>query len=139
MKIEFKVKNNHQDWKKVRKEVFIDEQGFQNEFDLKDYSALHLTMYVDDELVGACRALIEDQVGIIGRLALYPQYRRQGHGKRIVLKMEELLKSYNIMKMKLSAQAHAVEFYKSLGYVEVGKQTIDEHVIHQPMEKEVKE
>ena len=78
-------------------------------------------------------------MGIIGRLARYPQYRRQGHGNRIVIKMEELLKSYNVTKMKLSAQAHAVEFYKSLGYVEVGKQTIDEHVIHQPMEKEVKE
>lgn len=139
MNIQFKVSKNHQDWKRVRKEVFMEEQGFKSEFDLKDYSALHLTIYVDEKLAGTCRSLIEDNVGIIGRLAVLPEYRAKGHGKRLLQKMEELLLSYNVRKMRLSAQSQAVPFYESQGYVKVGEPVYDEHVIHQMMEKEVKE
>ncbi|TCR83789.1 hypothetical protein [Rhizobium sp. BK376] len=45
----------------VRRAVFIDEQGYENEFDGIDDnpSCVHATLYVDDELVGCSRVFPE--------------------------------------------------------------------------------
>ena len=44
--IEIKTKDNEQDYRYVRIEVFMKEQGFQNEFDEIDATAVHITVYV---------------------------------------------------------------------------------------------
>lgn len=137
MIIEYKIKNNHADYKKVRSEVFVKEQGFKNEFDIDDYNALHLTMYVDSELIGTCRALIVDNIGIIGRIAILPPWRAQGFGKKMLNKMETLLRSYNVVSYELSAQEQAIPFYEDQGYHKEGQPYHDEHVLHQKMVKEI--
>ena len=44
----------------VRRRVFIEEQGFENEFDENDDLATHVTLYNDDdELVGCARTYPE--------------------------------------------------------------------------------
>ena len=53
--IQIKIKDNEQDYRAVRIEVFMKEQGFQNEFDEIDAVATHLTVYVDGELAGCAR------------------------------------------------------------------------------------
>lgn len=137
MLIQFKIKDNHKDYKKVRQQVFVEEQGFEHEFDMKDYQAMHLTMYVDGELIGTCRGLINDNIGTIGRLAILPEYRRKGFGAKMLDKMEEMLRSYNVKVMELKAQIYAVPFYEQKGYHRTGIEEMDEKILHIWMRKEV--
>ena len=37
----------HKDAVKIRKEVFMEEQGFHDEFDETDETAIHLVLYID--------------------------------------------------------------------------------------------
>lgn len=137
MAIQFKITNNQHDWEKIREEVFVVEQGFENEFDHSDSSAMHLTLYDDHVLIGTCRGLIKDGIGQIGRLAVLKEHRQKGYGKLLVEKMEELLKSYGVVEFELSAQVYAIPFYKGLGYEAVGQQEYEEHVLHQKMIKSI--
>jgi len=44
-----------EDAKAIRKAVFVEEQGFHNEFDRTDDASLHIVAYDGDEPVGVCR------------------------------------------------------------------------------------
>lgn len=57
MEIAFKFADNKEDAYQVRRRVFIDEQGFQDEFDAIDEDArmIHLTVYCDGALAGCAR------------------------------------------------------------------------------------
>lgn len=46
----------------VRRVVFMDEQGYENEFDAidEDPNCIHVTLYVDDELAGCSRVFPEE-------------------------------------------------------------------------------
>lgn len=69
--IEIKTKDNEQDYRYVRIEVFMKEQGFQNEFDEIDATAVHITVYVDGTLAGCARCF---------------QRKRRRHGSSDVLR-----------------------------------------------------
>ena len=45
----------HKDAVKIRKEVFMEEQGFHDEFDEKDKSDVHLVLYIDQVPAATCR------------------------------------------------------------------------------------
>ena len=47
-----------EDAKAIRKAVFVEEQGFHNEFDQTDDASLHIVAYDGDEPVGVCLSLI---------------------------------------------------------------------------------
>ena len=80
--IEIKTKDNEQDYRYVRIEVFMKEQGFQNEFDEIDATAVHITVYVDGTLAGCARCFPkeEEAAWVFGRIAVLPQFRHQGLG-----------------------------------------------------------
>ena len=64
----------------IRQAVFVEEQGFQEEFDAIDRHALHLLLFADGEPVGTLRAFTEDggTRWHIGRVAVI-QSARQLH------------------------------------------------------------
>ena len=64
--IEIKTKDNEQDYRYVRIEVFMKEQGFQNEFDEIDATAVHITVYVDGTLAGCARCFPKEEVSPSG-------------------------------------------------------------------------
>ena len=45
----------HKDAVKIRKEVFMEEQGFHDEFDETDETAVHLVLYIDQVPAATCR------------------------------------------------------------------------------------
>ena len=53
--LSFRISDNENDWKYIRTAVFIEEQGFINEFDDIDHSAVHLCAYLNDTAVGCLR------------------------------------------------------------------------------------
>lgn len=137
MDYQIRCEDNRADWVRVRTEVFIEEQGFQEEFDDQDASATHLTLYTPlGELVG-CGRFFETEPGVyrLGRIAVLPKFRGQGAGRAIVLEMEQLARDRGARRADVDAQVRAMEFYHGLGYTEHGEQHMDEHVPHIDMSK----
>lgn len=79
---------NFDDARIVRTRVFMEEQGFQDEFDDidDDPRTIHVTLYDANALVGCARTFPDpdrpDQPGrwVFGRLAVLPEARRGGFG-----------------------------------------------------------
>lgn len=129
--------NEDKDWHNVRTTVFIEEQGFTNEFDDIDAYALHVTAYEEGKLIGCGRIYPADDSTTyhLGRLAILKEFRGKNFGSRLVAELEFEAKQHGAFCIKLDAQKQAMPFYESLGYVEYGEVHMDEHVEHVEMMK----
>ena len=82
------------DIKQIRTDVFMKEQGFENEFDEIDENAKFVLLSIDGKAVGTCRFFPSDIEGDahIGRMAVRKLYRGQNLGSKICLlrKMESV-------------------------------------------------
>ena len=79
----------------VRTRVFVEEQGFKNEFGPEDEASemIHVTLYGDGVLLGCARVfpatlepMLEDAPGrwVFGRLAVLPEARKGGLGSLLL-------------------------------------------------------
>lgn len=130
----FKSLDNEKDWTYIRKEVFMKEQGFQNEFDEIDQIALHITAYEDDKPIGCIRIYPQSQDYRIGRLAVLKEYRKLHIGSMLLKQAEQQIKQKGIT-LYLDAQCQAIPFYERNGYQCCGEPHLDEHVPHMEMKK----
>ena len=108
--------------REVRTRVFVEEQGYQNEFDSHDADAVHLCLYDGGRGVATARAYrhSEDGVYVLGRVAVLPDFRGRGLGAR---------------EIRLSSQLHAMKMYAALGYQPEGETIYDEGQPHRMMRK----
>ena len=121
---------------RIRREVFVQEQGFEHEFDEIDSSAIHVVAYVDGEPAATGRTYRgEDSGFVIGRIAVRRAYRGCGWGMRVVEKLEELALQQGGRRAELLAQVRAQGFYEKLGYAAVGGVVYDEFCPHVRMTK----
>jgi predicted GNAT family N-acyltransferase len=126
------------DGKIIRKRVFIEEQGFKDEFDRYDDKAIHLVMYYNQQAVATGRLFTKDpekKTYIIGRLAVIKEYRQLGLGELLVSSLEEKAKEKGAQKISISAQCRVEEFYKKMGYSSSGDIYFEEYCPHIHMEK----
>lgn len=68
----------------------------------------------------AVSLLVESECMEVRSLAVLPEYQRQGHGKKMMVEVEAIAKTYGRNRMMLATSpdnARAVTFYKALGYV----------------------
>lgn len=127
------------DAKKIREEVFVSEQGFQNEFDEIDNYATHLVFYEKNTSIAVCRYYKdkekEKDTYIVGRIAVLKAYRGNHFGQCILEVLEKNIVSEGGKKISLSAQVQVQSFYKKSGYVAKGDIYMDENCPHICMEK----
>lgn len=123
----------------VRIAVFMEEQGFKNEFDDIDAKAFHVVLMDGDKPVATGRTFTEgpNQAYHIGRLAVMPKYRKQHLGAWVVGLLEDHARSVGAVETELSSQVQAKGFYAKLGYSEVGDIYMDEHCPHIRMIKKL--
>lgn len=125
--------------REIRTAVFVDEQGFENEFDSTDPIAHHVLIYDEGAPVGTARFFPDDKIEnryIIGRIAVLKDYRGKGYGRDLVLAAEDYAaKNLGGTSFYLGAQEQAAGFYKKLGYKVCGEMYLDEKTPHLPMEK----
>ncbi len=124
---------------RIRQMVFIEEQGFQNEFDNIDEIATHIVMYnQNNEPIATCRIFKdkEKDVYILGRLAVIKQYRDHHIGSKIVEEAEKIVISEGGKSLCLHAQCRVKNFYTKLGFVEYGQEDDDEGCPHIWMKKQ---
>ncbi len=119
----------------IREEVFMKEQGFQNEFDDIDSHCLHLVVFKEDKPIGCARMYEENNKMILGRIAVLKDYRKQNVGTYIMSLLEQKAKELNFNITALSAQVRASSFYKNKGYIQSGEEYFDEYCPHIHMEK----
>ena len=128
--------DNLHDARRIRQIVFVEEQGFVVEFDDIDEIATHTLLTVDGIPAGTGRVFPkEDNVYIIGRIAVLPQYRGRDLGKILVQELEEIAKVQKARTVVLSAQVRVKEFYEKMDYTAIGDAYLDEGCPHIKMQK----
>lgn len=140
--MKYKILDNLEDAKNaimIREKVFMEEQGFENEFDDIDHRCFHLELYDEDKPVGCARIYTYDnKVYILGRVAVLKQYRKKHYGSKLIELLEMKAKELKAERIELSAQSRVSAFYEKLGYKKYGEEYMDEHCPHIKMVKELK-
>ena len=131
-KIEIKVvdfKEHFSEIKNIRLTVFIKEQHVPEELEWDEFDDIstHILAYYDNKAVGTAR-LLED--GHIGRMAVLKAYRNRNIGKNMLKYLISLAQEKSITNIELSAQEHAVEFYKKYGFSIYGDVYMDAGIPH---------
>lgn len=116
----------------IRRRVFVGEQGISEtaEFDGQDAAARHwLATTTDGHPIG-CARLLEDRVG---RLAVLPEYRRQGVGSALMRRIIRDALGEGQGALQLHAQTQALGFYEALGFESRGEEFLEAGIPHRLM------
>ena len=129
------------DAKKIRDEVFVKEQHFQNEYDDIDNYAIHLVFYNNEIPIATCRFFQGENKDeyIVGRIAVLKEHRGNHYGEIILNTVEKLIKNDGGSIISLSAQIRVQAFYEKFGYKAVGEKYFDEYYEHINMKKCIRE
>lgn len=126
--------------KEIRKAVFMDEQGFQDEFDEIDNTAAHIVLFDEDEVpVATCRVFWNAIMNAytLGRLAVIKKSRGKNIGSAIVKEAEGYVQKKGGKDIVLHAQCRAAGFYEKLGFIEFGNIENEEGCPHIWMKKSI--
>jgi len=129
----------------VRHEVFVDEQGVPRELELDARDALCVHALAFDgngAVVGTGRLLpaVEEAgrlTGHIGRMAVRRSQRGRGIGGAILERLINAARDRGDQRIVLSAQTHALEFYRAHGFTPVGENYIEAGIEHRDMRREI--
>lgn len=120
---------------RIRKIVFVDEQGISEELerDDKDDQAIHAIVYCTEDSripVATGRIVYDGEVCKIGRIAVLKEYRNQGYGDFVVRLLVNKALTAGISSVVLHAQYHTVDFYKKIGFITEGESFYEAGVKH---------
>ena len=119
--------------KQLRIDVFVSEQGFENEFDEWDETgkAFHFVLFEGDTPLATCRMNKEaEEAYHIGRVAVKKDCRKKGYGAKVINEAEDAAKDIGGKLITIGSQVQALGFYLSLGYIKEGEEYIEEGKPH---------
>ncbi|MFJ4658696.1 GNAT family N-acetyltransferase [Nocardia sp. NPDC088792] len=124
----------------IRLRVFVDEQGVPEdiEIDELDETADHFLARLDGKPVGAGRLIVQDGVGVLGRLAVLSETRGTGLGVALVRAIEDRVRDRGLSGIELHAQTQATGFYEKLGYQAYGDIEMDAGIPHIWMRRDLR-
>lgn len=130
-----------EDAKEIRKRVFVEEQGFQNEFDEIDQISKHIVLFDENQAVATCRVFWneKEQCYHIGRVAVLKEYRGQGIGEQVMLAAQRCIQDLGGKEIELSGQVRVASFYEKMGYQKQGEEYLDEGCPHVKLRKQLEE
>ncbi len=126
----------------IRTKVFQEEQGVsaELEFDGLDPSATHFLAYINGQVVGTARIRELDADTVkIERLAVLPNYRKQGIGKQLMRSALSAITQRGKSLAIVHAQAYIAQLYEQLGFAIVGEQFNEAGIPHVKMIKMTKQ
>lgn len=125
------------DAKAIRELVFMQEQGFKNEFDDIDDIAVHFVGYENGKAVATCRIFIENGEFILGRVAVLKEFRGKNLGFEIIREAEKEVIRRGGTSLSAHSQCRIKKFYEALGYEGFGEIDFDEYCPHIWMKKQL--
>lgn len=124
----------------IRQTVFVEEQGFREEFDTIDNTAVHAVGFADGSPIATGRIFPAEENGAyyLGRLAVLKDFRKGGTGSKMLAFLESEAAKRGALKIILHAQIQAQPFYEKNGYIAAGEPFLDESTPHITMMKKLK-
>jgi len=118
--------------KRIRFTVFVEEQGVPPELEMDDQDAhcIHAIAYAEGKAVGTGRLLPD---GHIGRMAVLKDARGRGAGRALLRALIDAARRRGDREVALSAQVHALGFYRAEGFEPVGTVYEEASIPHQAM------
>jgi predicted GNAT family N-acyltransferase len=120
---------------RIRWLVFVQEQGVPREIELDEKDPLCVHALAFDErgvAVGTGRLLPDSH---IGRMAVLEERRRHGVGALLLNKLIDAARERGDREVLLSAQVHAVGFYRRHGFEPVGEIYEEAGIPHRSMRR----
>ncbi|HEX7053996.1 MAG TPA: GNAT family N-acetyltransferase [Burkholderiales bacterium] len=120
------------DAQRIRFAVFVEEQGVPPELEMDDMDerCVHALAYEGDAAVGTGRLLPD---GHIGRMAVLKPWRGRGIGAALLLRLVDAARRRGDAEVLLSAQVHALGFYRAHGFSAYGEVYEEAGIPHQAM------
>lgn len=120
---------------KLRSKVFVVEQNcVYQDIDDKDKLAIHVFGIVEGKIIAYSRLFNKKEYfkeTSFGRAVVELTNRGKGIGDMLVEKSLLTIKEkYKEQKVKISAQAHLVNFYKKHGFKTIGKEYLEDGIPH---------
>jgi len=127
--------DDHTQLKNIREKVFIQEQKVtpQLEWDGMDEKAIHFLVFNDKAAIGCARAIVIKDHMQLGRMAVLKEYRGQGIGGALIEKAMTIAKLNQLSAIYISAQCHAIDFYKKFGFEVTSDIYLDAEIPHRDM------
>jgi predicted GNAT family N-acyltransferase len=118
--------------KRIRFVVFVEEQGVPTELEMDEHDArsLHALAYRDGRAIGTGRLLPD---GHIGRMAVLKEWRGCGAGRALLRELIGAARARGDKEVLLSAQVHALGFYRAEGFEPEGAVYEEAGIPHQAM------
>jgi len=122
----------------IREKVFIEEQKVmpQLEWDGIDEKAIHFLAFKDEKPIGCARAFVIEYCMQLGRIAVLKEYRGEGIGSNLIEKAVTTAKLNQLSSIDISAQCHAIDFYKKFGFKVTSDIYLDAEIPHRDMKLE---
>jgi predicted GNAT family N-acyltransferase len=117
---------------RIRFAVFVEEQRVPAEIEMDEMDALclHALAFHENLAVGTGRLLPD---GHIGRMAVMKPWRRRGVGAALLRSLVEAARRRGDAEVQLSAQVHALGFYRAHGFTAHGEVYEEAGIAHQAM------
>jgi predicted GNAT family N-acyltransferase len=118
--------------RRIRFAVFVEEQRVPAELELDDMDepSVHALAFEGNEAVGTGRLLPD---GHIGRMAVMKPWRGRGVGAALLRRLIDAARERGDREVLLSAQVHALGFYRAQGFAAYGEVYDDAGLPHQSM------
>lgn len=125
--------------REIRQKVFVEEQGFQNEFDSVDEQAISLVVFDKNQAIATCRFYYDCTLNayLVGRIAVIKEYRGKKIGALMMQAAQQEIIKKGGKKILIHAQTRAQAFYEKQGYTAFGEEDDDEGRPHIWMQKGV--
>lgn len=122
---------------RIRKAVFVKEQGVPEEAELDEYDdvADHVLVYFENEPVGTGRVRIVDDMAKLERICVLSTHRKHHLGRAIMEELEAIAIEKGVAKAKLHGQVQAAPFYEKQGYEIASTVFMEENIPHVKMVK----
>jgi len=125
---------------RLRAEVFIVEQDcVYQDVDDKDQKALHVILKKSEEIIGYTRLFWPGDYfkeASIGRVVISKKERDNNYGSQLMkASILAISEKMNEKKIKISAQTYLKIFYNNLGFLESGKEYLEDGIPHVAMFK----
>ena|SRR5437016_1017290 len=117
---------------RIRVAVFVEEQGVPPELEMDEHDdrCMHALAFVGKEAVGTGRLLRD---GHIGRMAVLKPWRGRGVGAALLRALVQAARERGDGEVLLSAQVHALPFYRAHGFAPFGDIYEEAGIPHQAM------